>query len=67
LAFRSSRKEGKRRNEEETESAEVVPGKTMGGMDLPGSGDRENLFSRGIPALNIGSFFRLWVLCDLCG
>jgi hypothetical protein len=28
-------------------------GKTMGGMDLPGSGDKESLFSPCIPALNI--------------
>jgi hypothetical protein len=36
FAFRPSGNEDKRRNEEEAESAEIVPGKSLGRFDLPG-------------------------------
>jgi len=36
FAFRSSGDEDKRRNEEEAESAEIVPGNPLGRFDLPG-------------------------------
>jgi hypothetical protein len=36
FVFRSSGDEDKRMNEEEAESAEIVPGKPLGRIDLPG-------------------------------
>jgi hypothetical protein len=36
FAFRSSGDRDKRMNEEEAESAEIVPGKPLGRFDLPG-------------------------------
>ena len=66
FVFRASENEDQRLNKEEAESAEIVPGKSLGGFDLPGKGGKKAAFFPEFPTYAFGHFY-LCVLCDLCG
>jgi hypothetical protein len=46
FAFPTSGDEDERMNEEEAESAEIVPGKSLGRLDLPGKVGKRGAFRR---------------------
>jgi len=66
FSLSSSGGEDQRMNEEEAESAEIIPGNHLGRSDLPGRARKRAAFR---PASWRSAFghFRLCVLRDLCG